>query len=207
MELLTLEILVGRTRLVASCATALLVAATWMIPGADAQSLPSGWSVADIGGPPSPGSATFASPAFTVTSRGFDVNGVADQFTFAYRQISGDIDDHRASEDIAQRRSVGPGRLDDSARLERGLQACLRIRHSGEWRGRAHPPNKGRWHQPNVERCSHRSSLAETGAPFTDPDGVSFKRRRIVDGGSDAHAANVVRPAGRARGGQPFNIA
>ena len=91
MELLTLEILVGRTRLVASCATVFLVAATWMIPGADAQSLPSRWSVADIGRPPSPGSATFASPAFTVTSRGFDVNGVADQFTFAYRQISGDM--------------------------------------------------------------------------------------------------------------------
>ena len=62
-----------------------------MIPGAAAQSLPSGWSVVDIGGPASPGSATFVSSAFTVTSRGFDVNGVADQFTFAYRQIRGDM--------------------------------------------------------------------------------------------------------------------
>ena len=38
-----------RTRLVASCATVFLVAATWMIPAAAAQSLPSGWSVVDIG--------------------------------------------------------------------------------------------------------------------------------------------------------------
>ena len=83
---------VGRARLVASsCATVFLVAAIWLIPGAAAQSLPSGWSVADIGGPASPGSATFVSSAFTVTSRGFDVNGVADQFTFAYRQVSGDM--------------------------------------------------------------------------------------------------------------------
>ena len=62
-----------------------------MIPGAGAQSLPSGWSVVDIGSPASPGSATFVSPAFTVTSRGFDVNGVADKFTFAYRPVRGDM--------------------------------------------------------------------------------------------------------------------
>ena len=67
------------------------MATSWTIPDADAQSLPSRWSVVDIGSPPSPGSATFVSPTFTVTSRGFDVNGVADQFTFAYRTISGDV--------------------------------------------------------------------------------------------------------------------
>ena len=81
----------GRARLVVSCATVFLVAAIWMIPGAGAQSLPSGWSVADVGGPASPGSATFMYSAFTVTSRGFDVNGAADQFTFAYRPIPDDI--------------------------------------------------------------------------------------------------------------------
>ena len=45
----------------------------------------------DIGSPASPGSATFASPAFSVTSRGFDVNGAADKFTFAYRPVRGDM--------------------------------------------------------------------------------------------------------------------
>ena len=85
------DVFVGCTRLVASCATVFLVATTVIIPGAGAQSLPSGWSVADIGSPASPGSATFVSPVFTVTSRGFDVNGAADQFTFAYRPIPDDI--------------------------------------------------------------------------------------------------------------------
>ena len=86
-----MEILVGCPRLVAACATILLVTATWTISGADAQTLPSKWTVTDIGRPPSPGVATFASPTFTVMSRGLDVNGVADQFTFAYRWIRGDF--------------------------------------------------------------------------------------------------------------------
>ena len=74
------------------CATVLLFTVTpWTIPEADAQSLPSGWKVIDIGSPPAPGSATFVSPTFTVMSKGFDVNRYADQFTFAYRAISGDF--------------------------------------------------------------------------------------------------------------------
>jgi len=72
--------------------TVLIFAPIPGIPGdAAAQSLPSGWSVTDIGGPSSPGSATFASPTLTVTSRGFDVNGTADQFTFAYTMVRGDV--------------------------------------------------------------------------------------------------------------------
>ena len=81
----------GGTRLVA-CATVLLFTVTpWTTTEAGAQSLPSGWKVIDIGSPPAPGSATFVSPTFTVMSKGFDVNRYADQFTFAYRTISGDF--------------------------------------------------------------------------------------------------------------------
>ena len=61
-----------------------------MISWADAQALPSGWTIKDVGLPPAPGSATFIAPAFTVTSRGSDVNGSSDQFTFVYRSIRGD---------------------------------------------------------------------------------------------------------------------
>ena len=111
-----MEIRVGRTRLVGACATLLLVTATWTISGADAQSLPSGWRVVDIGGPPAPGSATFLSPTFTVTSRGFDVNGVADQFTFAYRSIRGDF--------------TIKARLKTLPNVDAWAQAGLMIRHS-----------------------------------------------------------------------------
>jgi hypothetical protein len=70
----------------------LLVAATpWTAVDAGAQSLPSGWGVTDIGDPNTPGSATFASPILSVTSRGFDVNGSSDQFTFARTAVRGDV--------------------------------------------------------------------------------------------------------------------
>lgn len=56
-----------------------------------AQTLPTGWTVADIGVPPSAGSATYAAPTLTITSRGFEINGASDQFTFAYQTIRGDV--------------------------------------------------------------------------------------------------------------------
>ena len=56
---------------------------------AGAQGLPSRWSVTDVGGPAVAGTATFLSPAFTVNSSGYDVNGTADQFTYVYRSLRG----------------------------------------------------------------------------------------------------------------------
>ena len=83
---------VGRTYFLASLATVLLLAVTpWTATNADAQSLPAGWSVIDIGKPPSAGTAAFATPTLTQKSKGFDVNGTKDQFTFAYKSISGDV--------------------------------------------------------------------------------------------------------------------
>jgi hypothetical protein len=78
------------TYLVASLVTVLLVA-PWTAPEADAQALPAGWSIRDIGNPTTPGNATFVSPTLTATSRGFDINGTKDQFTFAYASIRGDV--------------------------------------------------------------------------------------------------------------------
>jgi hypothetical protein len=69
----------------------LLAATPWAATNAGAQSLPTGWSVTDIGKPPSSGSATFATPTLTETSKGFDVNGTKDQFTFASTSIGGDV--------------------------------------------------------------------------------------------------------------------
>jgi regulation of enolase protein 1 (concanavalin A-like superfamily) len=69
----------------------LLAVTPWTATNADAQSLPAGWSVIDIGKPPSAGTAAFATPTLTQKSKGFDVNGTKDQFTFAYKSISGDV--------------------------------------------------------------------------------------------------------------------
>jgi len=56
-----------------------------------AQALPAGWSLTDVGAPAAPGSATQSSGTFSVSSRGFDVNGGSDQFTFVYTSVKGDI--------------------------------------------------------------------------------------------------------------------
>lgn len=57
---------------------------------ARAQSLPSGWSTADIGSPQVAGSATYANGKFTVIGAGSDIWGATDQFRFVYRQLTGD---------------------------------------------------------------------------------------------------------------------
>ncbi len=52
--------------------------------------LPNGWSQADIGGTPFPGSGSYSGGVFTVTGSGTDVWGTADQFHYAYTQMTGD---------------------------------------------------------------------------------------------------------------------
>jgi regulation of enolase protein 1 (concanavalin A-like superfamily) len=73
-------------------AAGLVAAVILSLPAAGgAQALPTGWSVADVGGPAAPGSATLSSSTFSVSSRGFDVNGGSDQFTFVSTPVKGDI--------------------------------------------------------------------------------------------------------------------
>jgi hypothetical protein len=58
---------------------------------AAAQTLPAGWAVADVGAPVIPGYATYSGDTFTVSGAGTGIDGAADQFTFAYRLITGDV--------------------------------------------------------------------------------------------------------------------
>ena len=76
-----------RARIHASAGVLLLavLAAPGVVPDAVSQTL----TVTDIGGPATPGMASFGS-AVTVSSRGWDVNGTSDQFTFVYRSLTGD---------------------------------------------------------------------------------------------------------------------
>jgi hypothetical protein len=57
---------------------------------AAAQTLPSGWSTADVGAVGAAGDATGSGSAFTVSGAGADVWGTADAFRYAYRPLSGD---------------------------------------------------------------------------------------------------------------------
>lgn len=57
-----------------------------------AQSLPSGWTSRDVGGPVLSGSASHSSGVFTVEAAGTDIWDTADQFHFVYRPMSGDLD-------------------------------------------------------------------------------------------------------------------
>ena len=52
--------------------------------------LPAGWANQDIGGVAISGATSFASNTFTLSGSGADVWGTADEFHFAYRQLSGD---------------------------------------------------------------------------------------------------------------------
>jgi hypothetical protein len=56
-----------------------------------AEGLPSGWTAADIGGPAVAGSTQYADGTYTLEGAG-EVGGTADQFHFAYRQVTGDVD-------------------------------------------------------------------------------------------------------------------
>jgi hypothetical protein len=57
-----------------------------------AQSMPTGWSGANIGNPPLAGSASHTGGVFTIEGSGADIWGTSDQLFFAYRQASGDVD-------------------------------------------------------------------------------------------------------------------
>ena len=54
--------------------------------------LPTGWTGANIGNPAVAGSASHASGTFTVRGAGADIWGTSDQFMYAYRQVTGDVD-------------------------------------------------------------------------------------------------------------------
>lgn len=57
-----------------------------------AGALPSGWSAADVGEPDIAGAVTYAGSAFTVRGAGADIWDRSDEFTFAHRGASGDLD-------------------------------------------------------------------------------------------------------------------
>jgi len=57
---------------------------------AQAQSLPAGWSSADIGNPQVAESASYVNSKFTVAGAGADVWNTTDQFRFVDRQLTGD---------------------------------------------------------------------------------------------------------------------
>jgi regulation of enolase protein 1 (concanavalin A-like superfamily) len=54
--------------------------------------LPTGWTAADIGAPSVRGSTSYGASTFTVSGAGADIWGTSDQFRYAYRQITGDVD-------------------------------------------------------------------------------------------------------------------
>jgi hypothetical protein len=61
-------------------------------PACSAATLPSNWARADIGGVGATGSSCFdaSTMAFTVNGSGADIWGTADEFQFAYRELTGD---------------------------------------------------------------------------------------------------------------------
>ena len=68
-----------------------IVAVCFLIPSStSAQTLPSGWATADIGGPALRGSAAAANGVFTVSGSGYDIWDSSDQFRFVYQRIEGD---------------------------------------------------------------------------------------------------------------------
>jgi regulation of enolase protein 1 (concanavalin A-like superfamily) len=68
-----------------------LVAVLGFSQVAAGQSLPAGWSLSDVGGPKAPGTATQTAGTFSISSRGWDVGGVSDQFTFISIPAKGDV--------------------------------------------------------------------------------------------------------------------
>jgi hypothetical protein len=54
--------------------------------------LPSGWTAADVGNPSLAGRTTFANVTFSIAAGGADIWDTADQFHYAHRTESGDVD-------------------------------------------------------------------------------------------------------------------
>src|SRR5688500_8983166 len=70
---------------------ALVIALEIGLPSAvAAQTLADGSVIADVGAPTIPGYATLTNGAYLVSGSGWDIGGKADQFTFVYRQLTGD---------------------------------------------------------------------------------------------------------------------
>ena len=57
-----------------------------------AQSLPPGWTTADVGTPVVQGAATFADGRFSVRGAGADIRGLSDEFMFVYQPLTRDGD-------------------------------------------------------------------------------------------------------------------
>src|SRR5262245_66546840 len=64
----------------------------WGTPLYAQDTLPSGWSAADVGDVGQPGHATESGGQFTITGAGADIWSTSDAFQFAYRQLSGATD-------------------------------------------------------------------------------------------------------------------
>jgi regulation of enolase protein 1 (concanavalin A-like superfamily) len=73
-------------------ATAVAVVFALWSAGATAQTLPPGWTTADVGAPLLAGSASFGDGAFSLSGAGANPFGTADQLMFVYRQLVGDGD-------------------------------------------------------------------------------------------------------------------
>jgi regulation of enolase protein 1 (concanavalin A-like superfamily) len=68
-----------------------LCAVTFSASTLSAQSLPTGWSNADVGAVQAAGSASFDGSTFSVTGSGADIWGTFDEFHWAFRTMSGDF--------------------------------------------------------------------------------------------------------------------
>ena len=82
--------IIGHRRGVVRLAYAIFVLASTLATNANAQTLPAGWTVSNIGSPVISGSATHSSGTFSVSGAGTDIWGSSDQFTFAHRRLTGD---------------------------------------------------------------------------------------------------------------------
>lgn len=74
----------------ASLSAAVVFCTLAVAAAASAQSLPSGWSTADVGAVGAAGSASGSGGSFTVTGAGADVWGSADAFRYVYTTLTGD---------------------------------------------------------------------------------------------------------------------
>jgi regulation of enolase protein 1 (concanavalin A-like superfamily) len=54
--------------------------------------MPAEWKAADVNAPPVVGTTSYENGMFLLSGSGDDIWGTADQFRFAYRQVSGDVD-------------------------------------------------------------------------------------------------------------------